>query len=156
VRGAIPLSSLHLIRGRYPHSWEGEAPAEPLECSNAVRLSRSFALPACAFTTTKNTKSSPRPRNGGEGPGVSGAVPLGNLHLIRGRYPHPWEGEAPAEPPECSNAVRLSRSFALPACAFTTTKNTKSSPRPRRQRCEAFSGLSMLLVLSEFSKLFGG
>jgi hypothetical protein len=27
---------------------------------------------------------------------------------------------------------------------------------PERQRCEAFSGLSILLVLSEFSKLFGG
>jgi len=40
--------------------------------------------------------------------------------------------------------------------AFNTTKNAKSSPRPQRQRCEAFSGLSMLLVLSEFSKLFGG
>ena len=31
-----------------------------------------------------------------------------------GGIPAPWEGEAPAEPPECSTVLRLSRSFALP------------------------------------------
>jgi hypothetical protein len=44
---------------------------------------------------------------------VRGTVPY-NLHRILVPYPHPWEGEAPAEPPECSKDVRLSRSFALP------------------------------------------
>ena len=31
-----------------------------------------------------------------------------------GGIPAPWEGEAPAEPPECLTVLRLSRSFALP------------------------------------------
>jgi hypothetical protein len=155
--------------------WEGEAPAEPPECSTVLRLSRSFALPLwptsrasvprwlpasrplphgrglwltawgvgrhCQVahvkikgTVTphprplspsrgegcqvrfplqlKHTNSSPRPRNGGEGPGVSGQITPKPRDT-------PWEGEAPAEPPECSTVLRLSRSFALPMPAAT-------------------------------------
>jgi len=50
---------------------------------------------------------------GGEGSGVRGLSPLSPVRHS-GPIPVPWEGEAPAEPPECLTVLRLSRSFALP------------------------------------------
>ncbi len=55
-----------------------------------------------------------------------------------GPIPVPWEGEAPAEPPEFSAVLRLSRSFALPLSALKPgTSSTQAAcvvPAPSRSR----------------------
>ena len=60
-------------------------------------------------TLSQKLQFLPSPPERGRGVGGEGAIQF------------PWEGEAPAEPPECSTVLRLSRSFALPL--WPTSRN---------------------------------
>ena len=92
------------------------------------RVVRGAALPGGPRGTRGTYTPHPRPLSPSRGEGCHARFPLQlkTQHpplapVKRGRgvggeggIPAPWEGEAPAEPPECLTVLRLSRSFALP------------------------------------------
>jgi len=124
--------------GASPSHWdatqppsEGEAPAEPQDANaqQALRLSRSFALPKGRNGTTLGRARLPPSRRMQTHNKLFGSAGASPSH--RDATQPPSEGEAPAEPQDANaqRTIRLSRSFALPQGRNATTSGGRGSCR---------------------------
>ena len=142
------------MRGVFCPLGMARLPPSPPEGSTAVRLSRSFALGWRNDVNSADRRVSLR-RNAH--PGVSLLKTSNHDHSsLKLKTPlnsqttivSPSQGEAPAEPPCSSTAVRLSRSFALPMLPAKLLPDRVTRGDPRASIRRAVGGSPRVLLFS--------